>query len=282
MEQGILCDCGLIECDKCADQALRRGEDVRVSSPVVTEAKRWGDIARCRIDVTIETTRDRGALEAYARLEPGPLFAAVAGGLRNADETLSADLRPSEEGRRTYLFARRLFNFDPMLALRRGPGRIDLRVFPVRKSEKTTLVIEGYLLVDAPAPDRVRLYRTEGRYLAIVPLAKDDRRDKAAFRDERGGRSLHFLAQAECRERFGTDAAEEVPFVPALESAATGRGDRAASDSTALVAIAACSAPPPFVGPDRPLGGLAPPSSREPSDPEPPPPDPTVRDATAR
>lgn len=274
VHRGIPCDCGLIECDKCSDEPLRRGDDVRVSSPSVTQVKRWGDVARCRVAVTFETRPDRGMFEAYSRVEPGPLFAAVAGSLRNGAESLSAELTPSGEARCKYLYARRLFNFDPLLVLRRGPGRFDLRVYPLRKGEKAVATVEGYLLVDAPLPDRVRLYRTDDRYLAVVPLAKDAGRDRAAFRDERGGRSLRFLSQAECRERFGTDAAEEVPFVPALESAITGKGNRAASDDTALVAISAGSPEPPFVGPDRieRLSGRVPPGLREPVDPEPPPP----------
>ncbi|MFI5403420.1 MAG: hypothetical protein ACHQ1G_10815, partial [Planctomycetota bacterium] len=55
---GIPCDCGRIECDACADEPLRRGADVRVSAPSVTHVKRWGDVARCRIEVTLETLPD--------------------------------------------------------------------------------------------------------------------------------------------------------------------------------------------------------------------------------
>jgi hypothetical protein len=268
--RGIPCDCGLVECDTCSAEALRRGEEVRISH-AVTEVKRWRDVARCRVEVAFETSRERGAVEAYARIEPGPLFAAVAGSVRNGEESLSADLKPSEEGRRAYLYSRRMFDVDPLLVLRRGPGRLDLRLYPVRKDATATVVLEGYLLVEAAAPHSARLYRTDDRYLAVVPLAADAHLDKAAFRDERGGRSLHFLSQAECRERFGSRIAEEVPFVPALESAVTGRGKRAACDDTALVAIATGSPQPPFVGPDRtiehPRASLS-----EPSDPEPPPP----------
>jgi hypothetical protein len=272
VQRGIPCDCGLIECDTCADEALRRGDDVRISSPSVTQVKRWGDVARCRVEVTFETLPDRGLFEAYSRVEPGPLFAAVAGHLRNGDEALSGDLKPSEESRRAYLYARRLFNRDPMLVLRRGPGQLDLRVYPLRKGVAATVVLEGYLLVDRPGSFYARLYRTEGRCLAVVPLATDEHRDEAAFRDERGGRALHFLSEAQCRERFGSQFVEDVPFVLALESAVTGRGNRAACADTALVAIAANSPQPPFIGPDRFPG--VPPGLREPSDPEPPPPAP--------
>jgi hypothetical protein len=81
VQRGIPCDCGMIECDKCADEPLRRGDDVRISTPTVTQGKRWADVARCRVEVTFEALPDRGLLEAYARVEPGPLFAAVAGNL---------------------------------------------------------------------------------------------------------------------------------------------------------------------------------------------------------
>lgn len=275
VERGIPCDCGLAECDLCASPALREGRDVRVSSPRVTQVKRWGDVSRCRVEVTLESLPDRGMFEAYARVEPGPLFAAVAGSLRNGDETLSGDLKPSEEARRAYLYSRRLFNFDPMLILWRGPGRLDVRVYPLRKGVAATAVIEGYMIADVPMPCRVRVYRTEGRCLAIVPLEADERRAEAAFVDERGGRALHFLSDAQCRERYGSVATEEAPFVPALECALTGVGNRAASPETALVAIAVNSPQPPFVGPDRPLEGGTMVGLRDPSDP-PPPPDPAI------
>ena len=249
--RGIPCDCGLVECDKCSTEALRLGADVRVAAPAVTELRRWGDVARFKIEVKIESTRETGTVEAYARVEPGPLFAAVAGSLRNGDETLTAELKPGGEARRRYLYTRRLFCFDPVLVLRRGPGTLDLRVFPLRKGVPATVVLEGYVLAEASKPEKVRLYRTDERYLAIVPLATDAHREKAALRDEGGGRSLYFLSRAEARERFGTGVAEEVPFVPALESAATGRGTCAASDGTALAAIAPDAPSPPFVGPDR-------------------------------
>ncbi len=276
LQRGIPCDCGLFECDTCSDEALRRGEEVQVSLPPVTVTKRWGDIARCRVEVMFETSHEPGTVEAYARIEPASLFAAVAGSVRNSEESLSAKLKPSEEARRKYLYARRLFDFDPLLVLRRGPGRLDLRVYPISKGEKAVVVLKGYILVDGSAPGRVRLYRTDGRYLAVVPLATDAHADEAAFRDERGGRSLHFLSEAQCRERFGDQFVEDVPFVPALESAVTGRGNRAASNDTALVAIAAQSPQPPFVGPDRvqsalPPGESVPPGLRGSADPEPPP-----------
>ncbi|MCK6459548.1 MAG: hypothetical protein L6Q95_06595 [Planctomycetes bacterium] len=279
VERGIPCDCGLIECAKCADEALRRGDDVRVSSPIVTEVKRWGDVARCRVAVELEAVTDRGMFEAYARVEPGPVFACLAGSLRNGEESLSGELRPGAEARGRYLYARRLFNFDPMLVLRRAPGRVDLRVYPLKKGTKATAVLEGYVLVDRPGSFHARLYRTGDRVLAVVPLATDARRREAALADERSGRSLHFLTAEQCRARFLGQTVEDVPFVPALESAITGRGGRAASSETALVAIAAASPAPPFIGPDRVREGRSypgdvPPGLREPSDPELPPPPP--------
>lgn len=275
-ERGILCDCARIECDKCADEALRRGQDVSVSSPKVTVAKRWGDIARCRIEISLDAVNGRRMYEAYARVEPGPLFAAVAGSLRNGKESLSAELKPGADACGRYLYARRMFNFDPMLILRRGPGRVDVRIYPLRKGETATVALEGYVLVDRQPSLYARLYRTGDRCLAVVPLATDERRAEAALVDERSGRAFHFLSAEECKARFGSQLVEDVPFMPALESATTGKGDRAASEETALVAIAAGSPAPPFVGPDRVSGpSRIPPGIRgDGPDPVPPPPDP--------
>lgn len=277
VERGIPCDCALIECDKCSDEPLRRGDDVRVSRPAVTESRRWGDVARCRVLIELEAVSNRGMFEAHASIEPAPVFAAIAGHLSNGEESLSAELKAGAEARGRYLYARRVFNLDPMLVLRRGPGRVDARVYPLRRGSKATAVIEGYALVDRPSSHYARLYRTGDRVLAVVPLATDPRRGEAAFEDARCGRALHFLTAEQCRERFKGQIVEEVPFVPALEAAITGRGDRAASSETALVAIAATSPAPPFIGPDRVRPSRIPPGLREPSDPEPPPPvDPVV------
>jgi hypothetical protein len=246
-------------------------------SEQVLESRRWGDIALRRIEISFETSREHGAVEAYARLEHGPLFAAVGGSVSAGDGvTLLAELKESEDARRQYLYARQNYPFDPMLVLRRGPGRIDVRAFPVRKGVKAAVVIEGFVLVDSTPPQNARLYRTGDRYLAVVPSGKDADRDRATFRDERTGRALHFLSEAECRERFGTDAAIEVPFVAALEAAATGRGEGAASDTTALLAIPVTAPAPPSRarGPDRQAASL--------SDPEPTTPDRAVRDAEER
>jgi hypothetical protein len=226
VERGIPCDCGLIECGKCADEPLRRGDDVRVSSPIVTEVKRWGDVARCRVAVELEAVTDRGMFEAYACLEPAPVFAAVAGSLRNGEEALSAELKPGADARGRYLYARRLFNLDPMLALRRGPGRVDVRVYPLRKGTKATAVLEGYVLVDRRSSHYARLYRTGDRVLAVVPLATDARRGEAAFVDERCGRSLHFLTAEQCRERFQSQMVGAERSGAAAASAGRSRLDR--------------------------------------------------------
>jgi hypothetical protein len=143
-----------------------------------------------------------------------------------------------------------------MLVLRRGPGRVDVRACPARRYP-VTVVLEGYMLVEPPRIEPVRLYRTGDRVLAVV-------------HDWQGFRSLHFLSESECRERFGARAAVEVPFVPALESAATGRGAAAVCDETALAALAPGSVQPPFVGPDRWIAYKLRPAP-DPVDPEPPP-----------
>jgi hypothetical protein len=283
VERGIECDCGRVECDRCSADALARGDELLPVERSVTTVRRWGDVARCRTRLVLRARPERRATEAYVRLEPGPLFAVVAGELSNGDETLPARLEPSRDARRKYLFGRRFMNRDPLLVLRRGPGRIDLRVYPVSRDVAATVEVDGYVLADAPSSEAPRLYRTADRYLAILPAARDPHRSTAALWEKaafwEGGRSLHFLSRAECRERFGTDEAREVPFVHALEAAATGQGAQAASGDMALVALPPDAPLPPFIGPDRvvTLPGGPPPGRREPatvSDPEPPPPPP--------
>lgn len=254
VERGIPCDCGLVECEPCSGAALRDGAR---ASTNVTILERWGDVARCRVEVCFEVSQQRW-VEAYAKIEPGPVFAVVAGSLASGDESLAAELMSGEAGRRAYLHARRNSRADPMLALRRGPGRIDVRVFPVRLGQSATVVLEGYVLFESKRQEPVRLYRTGDRYLAVT-------------HDWQGVRSLDFLSKTECRERFPDRAAEDVPFVKALESALTSRGRGAACDDVALAALPPGSPQPPFVGPDRYVEYRLRPAP-DPSDPEPPPP----------
>jgi hypothetical protein len=232
--QPLACSCARIECPMCA---LRLGgalDDVRVGEEM-RERRRWPDVVLCRLEVTLEARFDL-RFEGRARLEPGTLFAAVGSELRLRGKTLEAELVPAAEGREAYL-RERLFPRDVglMLLLWRSPGRLDVRLFPLSLGKPATVTVHGYLLAAAPVPEKVRLYRTGERFLAVAALARDPHRETAAFRDEEGGRALHFLAAAECRERYATDLAEEVPFVDALESAATGRGTHAATAERVLL-----------------------------------------------
>jgi hypothetical protein len=266
--RGIPCACAKVECDKCATPALREGKDVTRCSTDVTELNRWGDIARVRVEVTLETQRKRGSIEGYVRLEPAPVFAAVAGTLKGKME-LAGSLRLSAEVRKIYLWERRRFAFDPMLVLRRGPGRVDLRAFPIRRGQPVAITLEGYTLAPIPGASGVQLYKTGKRCLSVTP---DTPGDWGGF--VVGDRRLRFMSERECRGRFPGRSFVLVPCVPALETAVTGRGREAVSDEVALAALAPGAVPPPFVGPDKwiPIG--RPPGSRDPQPPQPPPPPP--------
>ena len=267
---GIPCACAKVECDKCATPALREGKDVTRCTTNVTELNRWGDIARVRVEVTLETQRERGSIEGYVRLEPAPVFAAVAGTLRGKME-LAGSLRPSAEVRKIYLWERRRFAFDPMLAVRRGPGRIDLRVFPIRRGQPVVITLEGYTLATIPGASGVQLYRTGKRCLSVAPNTPADWGGLVV-----GDRRLRFMSERECRGRFPGQSFVRVPCVPALETAVTGRGREAVSSEVALAALAPGAVPPPFVGPDKWIP-ILPPGLREPLDPQPPPPPPPLQ-----
>jgi len=251
---GIPCACAKIECDNCATRALREGKELSRCTTTVTELKRWGDIARVRIEVTLETQRQRGSIEGYARLEPAPVFAAVAGSLKGELE-LTASLQPSARARKIYLWERRRFNFDPLLVLRRGAGRLDLRAFPIGRGKPVVITLEGYTWAPSAAGSGVQLYRTGQRCLAVAPRTPVDWGGVAA-----GDRTLRFLTERECRARFPEHSFVLVPCVPALEAAATGRGRDAASGEVVLAAFAPGVQLPPRVGPDSPLDPPAPPA----------------------
>jgi hypothetical protein len=196
---------------------------------------RWTDVANCRFEITFTATTEV-PVEACARIGPWPLLAVVQGSLRNGVSTEEAELVPAAWARGKYM-SERLGGADPLLGVRAGRGVVDLRVFPVRKHIPVTVVIEGYVLAEAPAPERLRLYRTGERYLAVAPLEHDPHVRDATYHDERGGRALHFVGRTECLEKFGTDAADDVPFVLALETAAMCRGLHAVSDDMALAVL---------------------------------------------
>jgi len=260
---GIPCACAKVECDKCATPALREGKDVTRCSTDVTELNRWGDIAQVRVEVTLETQRERGSIEGYVRIEPAPVFAAVAGTLKGQME-LAGSLRPSAEVRKIYLWERRRFAFDPMLAVRRGPGRVDLRAFPIRRGQPLVITLEGFTLAALPGASGVQLYRTGKRCLSVTPNTPVEWGGFVV-----GDRRLRFMSERECRGRFPGHSFVLVPCVPALETAVTGRGREAVSDEVALAALAPGAVPPPFIGPDKWIPFQPPPGLR---DPEPPPP----------
>jgi hypothetical protein len=177
------------------------------------------------------------------------------------EAVLVATLMDSEKARRTYLWIRRWYRYDPLLVLRRGAGEIHVRAFPVSNSVPLRVVIEGYALI--PQSDRrgVRLYRTGKRFLAVGEKGKP-----------------RFMFAQECRALHGTTAAVEVSCLAHLESAATGHGRAAASAEVVLAAFPPGAREAPFVGPDVWVATLPPhppPTMRnDPIDPGPPPPAP--------
>ena len=245
--RGIPCSCAKIECDKCSTAALRSAADYARVRTKVTELKRWGDIVRLRISLTFESRREKGSVEGYARLRPAPLFAAVAGSVQSLNATpLLAKLQPSETARQKYLWLRRTTYFDPLLVMRRRPGVIDVRAFPIDKARPMAVEIEGFALLPRAGFEGVRIYRTGERYLTVGPKGQ-----------------YEFLSAKQCRARHKTVAAIIVPCVPQLEGAA---------DDVVLVALPEGAQSPPFVGPD---AGMVPPSLGHSGGPEPPPPPPT-------
>jgi hypothetical protein len=198
---------------------------------------RWGDIARWRLTLEFETPAP-GRVEGYERLEM-PLLALYGGRLAQGRLTLTAKLMPSYEARVMYVNeiprqSRR--GRDPLLVLRRGPGTLDVRVFPVERYRPARVTLFAYALAPYRGFEGVRLYRTGKRYLAIV-TDRPERTGPADFVDTAGGRYLYFLSAKECRARFGDRPVRPVPCVPHLETAVTGRGRRAAGDWLALAAF---------------------------------------------
>jgi hypothetical protein len=205
----------------------------------VTEAARWGDIARWRITLKLTTPAD-AAVEAYHELRM-PLLAVYGGRLVQRGLTLTARLKRSLEARVIYLDQTRRARSgrvgkDPLLVLRRGPGTLDVRVFPVARHRPAYVTLFAYALTPHRSCEGVRLYRTGGRYLAIV-TDRPDPKTPPDFVDKAGGRYLYFLSAKVCRKRFGDRPVRYVPCVPHLETAVTGRGRDAASHSMALAAF---------------------------------------------
>lgn len=228
----LRCACAKFACRQCA-----RGADAPAyCAGRVTELARWGDIARWRIMLKLTTDSDAN-VEARTRLEM-PLLAVYRGRLSQRALALTAKLRPSYAARITYLreVLPRRRERDPLLVLRRGPGTLDVRVFPVARHRPAYVTLFAYALTSYRSLDGVRLYRTGKRYLAIV-TDRPDPKTRPDFVDIRGDRHLYFLTAKECRARFPDYPVRHVPCVPHLETAVTGRGRRAASREVALAAF---------------------------------------------
>jgi hypothetical protein len=202
----------------------------------VTELTRWGDIARWRITLKLTTPSDAD-VEACERLEM-PLLAVYAGRLAQRRLRLTAKLRPSLAARVTYLreVDRSRGRRDPLLVLRRGPGTVDVRVWPLARRRPAWVTLSAYALTRYRGFDGVRVYRTGKRCLVIVTGRPEPGR-KADHVDEATGRYLYFMSAKVCRKRFADRPVRYVPCVPHLEAAVTGYGRHAASKWMALAAF---------------------------------------------
>jgi len=225
---GLHCACAEMDCRQCAH---RDAPDYCAGS--VTEVAHWGDIARWRIRLTFTTPREN-RVEGYQRLQM-PLIAVYGGRLAQRGLALAAKLQPSLEARVTYM--REVpRGRDPLLVLRRGPGAIDVRVYPVVRHKPARVTLLAYALTRYRGSEGVRLYRTGRRCLAIV-TGRPAPEGPADYVDREGDRYLYFLYAEVCRKRFGDHPVRYVPCVPHLETAVTGRGRSAVSHHMALAAF---------------------------------------------
>ena len=234
---GLFCACARVECGHCANDALRTGKNYVRGDVRTTVLRRWGDIELVRVTLTFRTEQKRGAVEGFARLRLAPLFAAVGGQVQahGTASPLIARLHDSEPARRTYLWIRNTKLIDPLLVMRREPGVVDVRAFPVTREAPLRVAIEGYRLVPRKGVPGLRIYRTGERYLTVAADGKHE-----------------FLSRDDCRRRHGSAAAIVVPCVPALETAATNRGDAASGAERVLTAYPKGSKPGPVVAADAP------------------------------
>ena len=283
----IACDCGKVDCPKCSAAGLAAGEGLSKRETRTEVVRTWGELAEVRVTTVFEAEADKGFLEAFARVERPPLLAVTGGGVTCVEEDVTGTLTPSQGARRDYLWERNRRLRDPMLVLRENAGAVTLRVFPISARGTTTATLRGYTLLAAPDSLRPRLYRTEDRFLVVLPRTEVSERD-ADFVDEAGARVLLLLPKTACCVRYPAlmKEAVEVPCVPALSSAIRGKGTGAVNDATALVALPAGSRAPSalFVGPaqDAPwFDPGVPPGLRAPGDPSPPPPPPPPADPKA-
>jgi hypothetical protein len=186
------------------EAAVLAGTNLAVKTHDVRVLRRWGDVAKVRVSLSFRAKKDVGRTEAYASVAPGLVFAISSARVEHGGQRLDAAERPAAEAGAEYLATVARIR-DPLLLTRKGPGRFDLRVFPVEPAETTRVVVEGWALLERTAT-RDRLYRTGDRVLAV---AAD------------GERAYEFLTDDAARERDAAllRSATLVPCVAALEAA---------------------------------------------------------------
>jgi len=261
---GLACDCARPDCSQCSHSQLMGSERLTRSEIAQKTTRRWNDFATLRITATFRG-RVGGPVEAYALLAPSALFAATGGSIRQGDSVLIGSLRMSKDARRRYLWARQR-GLDPLLVMRRDPGRYHLRAFPVQNDRDTVVTIEGFALAAPQERGAPRLYRTRDRVLVVRDTAAGRPLEEGEWADADSKRALSFHGLTAARQRYGksVDLAFEVPFVPALETALTGRGAAAAGDKAVLVALESGAELPPRVGAPEPATEAPPPPPQQP------------------
>jgi len=268
----LRCDCADAECPLCSEKGLATLQGVSVRRAETRTVTAWDDLVEVETRVRFETVRERGFVEGHATVAHAPLFAAVACAVEMGDQALEGRIVASAAARRDYLWERQRQR-DPLLVLRRDAASVKLRVFPITRAQPTFAVVRGYALSDDVGSAGVRLYCTDARYLAVVPLKGLAADAEPDFVDPGGGRALFFLDAAEVLRRFGGALrhARDVPCVRALECAVRDHGVAAVTRHAALVAVpAGRGAPTDLIVGDG-----------SPHDPSPPPPPPAPIAATA-
>ncbi|MDJ0975997.1 MAG: hypothetical protein QNJ98_16180 [Planctomycetota bacterium] len=193
------CWCATHSCTNCTTGVQRKRSDLALAAREIREVGRIGDLRELEVTVRLRAKKGSDRREAVVPLHLGSLCWIEGASLTKGEMHLTAQRAPRKTAVERYRETIRQL-IDPLVVLRVGPGRLDVRAWPVTDDEETVARLRVCVFSDEVSR-RTRVYRHGAHALAVVPKGDLETLDLASGRaegwtihaDRANGRAFVFL-----------------------------------------------------------------------------------------